>query len=218
MFEHFTMSMFFANQNIFVAAAFIGFAAAVPLGPISILSLQRAMAYGFFRAFLPTMGAVIADGIFGVIAALGANLISATIFQEKFWLRLVGSVLLVGLGGALLSARHRDRAPHQGSSDHLRLAFLNFTLVLTNPLTLAFFLAAFTALGMNGAGAFHKGALIAGAGVSFGTLVWFALVCGLASLFRRRINNSLVRIMRVGMGGLFILVGLTTATFLVILG
>jgi threonine/homoserine/homoserine lactone efflux protein len=77
----------------FFLAAGVALAAAAPIGAISILTIHRAMSIGFWRAFWPTLGAVTANGIFGVIAALGSGYLTSTIMGSKFWFKLIGSVI-----------------------------------------------------------------------------------------------------------------------------
>src|SRR5512138_3738037 len=82
----------------FVLAAGVALAAALPVGPVSILAVQRALAHGFWRAFWPTLGAVLADGLFGLVAAVGAGQLSSAILDNKPIFRIAGAVLLAGAG------------------------------------------------------------------------------------------------------------------------
>lgn len=213
---HLYLNQFLTGTNLFLVAAGVGFAAAVPLGPISILTIQRTVAYGFLRAFLPAMGAVLGDGIFGILAAVSADFISAAIIRDGIWLRLAGSLLLVSMGAVLLSSRSGGRTAERDDFPSVRLAALNCTLVLTNPLTLAFFLAAFAALGLGGGSLFSRETFLIGAGVSFGTTIWFLLICALANLLHRRVQERLLYGSRLGVGTVFVLAGLSTAALLLV--
>jgi len=50
---------------MFLAAVGVSLLAKLPLGSISILTIQRAMTLGFRRAFLPTLGAMARDKPWG---------------------------------------------------------------------------------------------------------------------------------------------------------
>jgi threonine/homoserine/homoserine lactone efflux protein len=202
----------------FFLSAAVALAAAAPVGPISILTIQRAMSFGFWRAFWPTLGAVTANGIFGVIAALGTGYLTSAIMGGKFWLRLIGSIILVVMGLRLYTSRQIDRTIPKESFGPLQLAFLNFTLVLSNPLTLAFYLTVFTLLGLKSGHLFARQSFTMGSGIIFGALVWFAFICSLAGRFHLKVGDVLLHRIRTGVGVLFILLGLVSAASVLMTG
>ena len=202
----------------FFLAAGVALAAAAPVGPISILTIQRAMSFGFWRAFWPTLGAVTANGIFGVIAALGTGYLTSAIMGGKFWLKLIGSIILVAMGFRLYTYRHIDRADPREGFGPVQLGLLNFTLVLSNPLTLAFYLAAFTLLGLKSSHPFARQSFTMGAGIVFGALVWFSFICIAAARFHLKVGDVLLHRVRAGVGVLFVLLGLVSAASVVMGG
>ena len=198
------------DPSLFLIAAVIGFAAALPLGPISILTAQRSMTLGFRKAFWPTLGAVMADGLFGVVAAVGSGFLTSAILGSRFWLKLLGSVIILAMGAKLLTLRPAEKSQEGENFDPYHLAVLNFTLVLTNPLTLAFFVGAFTFVGLDTGHLLLRQSLVIGGGVIFGTLVWFVLLCAVAARFRTRMGELALSRVRFGVGGLFVLLGIFT--------
>jgi threonine/homoserine/homoserine lactone efflux protein len=206
------------GSSFFFISAIVGFAAAVPLGPISILTIQRAMTLGFWRAFWPTVGAIAADGLFGVVAALGSGFISSIILGNSFWFKLLGSVILLAMGAKLLTLRPIDRTVPGEDFGLLQLITLNFTLVLSNPLTLAFFLAAFTFVGLDSGHHIVGQSLVVGAGVTFGTLIWFVLICGAAGIFHRKVGDLFLNRARAGVGGLFVIIAILSAASVLMAG
>lgn len=207
-----------SGQLQFFLSAGVALAAAAPIGPISILTIQRAMSLGFWRAFWPTLGAVAANGIFGVIAALGTGYLTSTIMGGKFWLRLIGSIILVVMGLKLYTHYRMDRTVPKESFGPLQLGLLNFTLVLSNPLTLAFYLTAFTLLGLKSAHLFASQSFAMGAGIVFGALIWFSFICIAAGRFYLKIGDVLLRRVRTGVGVLFIFLGLVSAVSVLMAG
>lgn len=202
----------------FLLSAAVALAAAAPIGPISILTIQRALSLGFWRAFWPTLGAVAANGIFGVIAALGTGYLTSTIMGGKFWLRLIGSIILIAMGLRLSSRHHIDRTAPQESFGPFHLTLLNFTLVLSNPLTLAFYLAAFTLLGLRSARLFALQSFTLGGGIVFGAMAWFTLICIMAGKFHLKIGDVLLNRIRTGVGVLFVILGLVSAVSVLVGG
>ncbi|MDF1535801.1 MAG: LysE family transporter [bacterium] len=195
----------------FFLAAGVALAAAAPIGPISILTIQRAMSLGFWRAFGPTLGAVAGDGIFGVIAALGSGYLSAAVMGGRLWLRLIASVILIVMGLRLYTRYRMERTELKESFGPVQLGLLNFTLVLSNPLTLGFYLGAFAMLGLSSPRLFAWQSFVMVAGIVFGALVWFTLICAAAGKFRMKVGDGLLQRVRAGVGVLFVLLGLYTA-------
>jgi len=195
----------------FFLAVGVALAAKLPLGAISILTIQRAMSLGFRRAYLPTLGAMIGNGIFGVIAALGSGYLSTSIIGSKLWLRLIGSIILVVIGTRLLTDRREDRPDIKESFGLLQLGLLKFTLVLSNPLTLGFYIAAFAVLGLESPGIFTGQSLVLGGGIIFGTIAWFLFICAAASRFHLKVSNTLLHRIRTGVGVLFLFLAIVSA-------
>ena len=208
----------YPGSSLFLISVVIGFAAAFPLGPISILTIQRAMTSGFWRAFWPTLGAIVADGLFGVFAALGSGFLTSFILGNSFWFKLLGSVLLLAMGAKLLTLRPIDRTVPGEDFGPLQLTALNFTLVFSNPLTLAFFLAAFTFVGLDSGRHIFGQSLVVGAGITFGTLIWFVFICGAAGIFHRKVGDIFLNRARAGVGGLFVLIALLSAASVLMAG
>jgi threonine/homoserine/homoserine lactone efflux protein len=195
----------------FLLAAGVALAAAAPIGPISILTLQRAMALGFWRSFGPALGAVIADGLFGFIAALGSGYLTTSIMGSKFWLRLLGSVILAAMGVRLFTRQGMGGPLQKEVFGQLQLGLLNLTLVLSNPLTLGFYLAAFAVLGLESEHLFAWQSFILTGGILFGSLTWFTLICAAASRFHLKVGDVMLDRIRRGVGVLFLLLGLVSA-------
>ena len=206
------------GYSLFFAAAVVGFAAALPLGPISILTIQRAMTLGFWRAFWPALGAVAADGLLGVLAALGSGFITAFVLGNSFWFKLFGSMLLLAMGAKLLTLRPIDRTAPGKDFGPMQLTALNFTLVFSNPLTLAFFMAAFTFMSFGSGQPVLRQSLVVGAGVTFGTLLWFIFICGAAGIFHKKVGDVFLNRARAGVGGLFIVISLLSAASVLMAG
>lgn len=186
----------------------------LPIGSVSILTIQRAMSLGFRRAYLPTLGATMGSTVFGVLAALGSGYLSNVIAGGEAWLRLLAGVILIFIGTKMLT--YRSEGPEIMESFGVgQLAFFKFTLVITNPLTLAFYTAAFAAFGLESSSVFTWQSLVLGGGILTGTVVWFLLICTLASRFYRKLSNTILMRIRKGVGIIIVILGLVSAiTFL----
>ena len=195
----------------FILPAGVALLAAAPIGPISILTIHRAVSLGFSRAFWPTLGAVAADGIFGAAAALGAGYFTTAIMGGKFWLRIIGSLILLGMGWRLFTRHRADRTGREDSFGNMRLAILNFTLVLSNPLTLAFYMTAFALLGLESTHVLDRHTSLMTAGIISGASSWFFLLCVLSGLLRHRVDSKFLLRVRRGIGVLFMFLAVLSA-------
>lgn len=200
-----------AGPLLFVMAAAVAFAAAVPAGPISIMAVERALGRGFKSSFGPSMGAVAGDALFGVAAALGAGYISSVFMTSRLWLKVAGGVLLILMGAVMLLKRAESRTTAGADFGAAQLTGLNFFLVLANPLTLAFYLAAFSFLGMESGRLLSWRTWTAAAGIAAGAIGWFALICAAAGTFHRKLEETILKRIRLGVGVLFIILGLISA-------
>ncbi len=218
MFAQSFLSGAYPASSLFIISVVVGFAAALPLGPISILTLQRAMTVGFWRAFWPTLGAVVADGLLGFVAALGSGFITAFVLGNGLWFKLLGSGLMLAMGAKLLTLRPINRTVPGEDFGTLQLTALNFTLVLSNPLTLAFFLAAFTFLSLDSVHNILDRSFVVASGVSLGTLIWFVLICGAAGIFHQKVGDVFLNRARAGVGGLFVIMALTSVALVLMAG
>jgi threonine/homoserine/homoserine lactone efflux protein len=172
---------------IFLKGMFVGFAMAVPLGPIGILCIRKTLSEGQLRGLIIGLGAATADLLYGCVAAFGLSAISNTLVSQRIWIRLIGGTLLLILGVKTFRTEPADPKFHKQSSGMLGSFFYTMLLTLTNPLTIFAFIAVFAALGLgNGLGYFSASALVAG--VFIGSCLWFLSLSSGVTLFRKKLD------------------------------
>jgi threonine/homoserine/homoserine lactone efflux protein len=59
------------DLSLIIKCLTIGFFIALPVGPIAILCIRKTLFNGFLSGFISGLGAALADGIYGFIAACG---------------------------------------------------------------------------------------------------------------------------------------------------
>ncbi|MGE5795157.1 MAG: LysE family translocator, partial [Ignavibacteria bacterium] len=149
--------------TFFLKGIFIGFAMAVPVGPIGIMCIRKTLTEGRLRGLIIGLGAATADLFYGCVAAFGLTVISDTLDNQRIWIRLVGGALLLFLGIRTFRAQPTDPKFHIHSSGILRSYLTTVFLTLTNPLTIFAFIAVFAALGLGiGLSIFSASTLVAG--------------------------------------------------------
>jgi len=174
---------------LFLKGIVVGAVIAVPVGPVGILCLRKAIFEGQLAGIVSGLGAATADAFFGVIAAFGLTFISQLLLGYEDLLRAAGCCYLLYVGADALLTAPRDAAAGQSTRETLVRDFAStFVLTLTNPITILVFLAVFAALGLSGANAtlFRAGILVSG--VWAGSFAWWlALSLGIG-MFRRSIG------------------------------
>lgn len=166
----------------------IGFAMAVPIGPIGIMCIRKTLTEGRLRGLIIGLGAATADMLYGCVAAFGLTIISNTLVSQKIWIRLVGGALLLFLGVRTFRTRPADpKIPIKSSSGILRSYLTTVFLTLTNPMTIFVFIAIFAAVGL-GTGLSYFSATALVVGVFIGSCLWFLLLSSGVTLFRKKLD------------------------------
>jgi arginine exporter protein ArgO len=90
-----------------IVGLFIGVLLSAPVGPVNIVCIQRTLERGFWGGFAAGLGAVLADGLFAIVAAYGATAISGFMRDHQLKIELMGSIILVVFGLNVYWARPR---------------------------------------------------------------------------------------------------------------
>ncbi len=184
----------------------IGFLLATPVGPIGVICVRRTLAYGKRSGFIVGLSGASADIIYALIAAFSVTLISNFVYQWQIWIRLGGGILLLLLGLHFL--RSDPIVPAAGQSKKYRNVFVPiFLLALTNPMSMFGFGAVFSSTRICQTAADRVSLFMLVAGVFFGSLLWFSLLTGLTSVFKKKLTNGGLAMMNRIAGMLFIVFG-----------
>ena len=176
----------------FPAGLLIGVAAAAPVGPVNLLVIQRTLCRHAGSALVLGLGAAIGDGLFAIVAAFGLGAITGLLDAHEALIRVIGGGVMLGFAIVIWrSAPHLDSAGPRHSAR--RLALATFTMTVTNPATLLFFMASFGAAGFVGIGHqttaqwLNAGALVCG--VVAGSMLWWGAVVAMAARLRGRVSD-----------------------------
>jgi len=182
----------------------VGFAMAIPIGPIGIMCISKTLTESRLRGIIIGLGAATADLLYSCIAAFGLTFIADTLNGQRVWIRLIGGALLLLLGIKTYRAKPVSSKIKIKTDGLLGLYFYVLFLTLTNPLTIFVFIAVFSELGLaNNLGLFNATLLVSG--VFTGSFLWFLALGSGATLFRTKLNfNGLKWVNRIA--GVFIVV------------
>jgi len=183
----------------------VGFAVAMPVGPIGVLCIKRSLKHGFGFGLATGLGAATADACYGVLVALGLGLSGLLAYADP--LKIGGGVLIILLG--LLSLRSfftpGPKAEIASPASGLLAAwFGTFLLTLTNPMTILAFIGLIAALGTASA----AGPYLLVLGVFIGSLLWWLLLVGGVLLVKPRLSMPALRWLDAASGGVLVVWGL----------
>ncbi len=173
--------------NIFLKGILIGFAMAVPVGPIGIMCIRKTLTDGRLRGMMVGLGAATADLLYACVAAFGLTVVSNAIAAERPWIRLVGGSFLLFLGVRTFLAPPADPKVPVNRNGLLRPYLYTAFLTLTNPTTVFAFIAVFAALGL-GDELSIVSASILGIGVFIGSGSWFLFLSSGVIFFRKKLE------------------------------
>jgi threonine/homoserine/homoserine lactone efflux protein len=178
------------EYELFLKGIVIGFALALPIGPIGILCIRKTAAEGHLSGMVVGFGAATADAVYGFIAAFGLTVISDALVTRQMWFRLIGGAFLCYLGVKTLLAKPPENPKAANGKGLLGSYVSTFFLTLTNPLSIIAFLGVFAGFGLRGIDLSLGSAATLIAGVFVGSSSWFFLLSYSITLFRDRINAT----------------------------
>ncbi|MDX2165374.1 MAG: LysE family transporter [Gammaproteobacteria bacterium] len=184
----------------------IGLAIAAPIGPMSILCMQRTLHENFRLGFLTGIGIALADGTYGLVAGLGITAISNFLIHYHLWITRLGGLFLIYLGiKFMLLPSILKLKPNKSALSSLHACTTAYALTITNPSTIIIFTAIFAGLGI---GTIHTSithALSLVLGIILGSTSWWLAFCTGLVLIRKKLNPKIIKIINVISG--FVLMG-----------
>ncbi|MDI6856866.1 MAG: LysE family transporter [Dehalococcoidia bacterium] len=171
----------------------IGFAIAVPVGPIGAICIGRTLSEGRAAGLASGLGAATADAAFASVAAFGITAVSDALVDHSDPFRLAGGLFLcfLALRMALVTPPQAAVVPSRGG---LVSAYAStFLLTLTNPLTILSFAAVFAGLDIVSEGGRTAPAVALVAGVFAGSSAWWLVLSGGVGALRSRLGLRALR-------------------------
>jgi threonine/homoserine/homoserine lactone efflux protein len=173
------------DTGLFLKGFTIGLAIAAPVGPIGLLTIRRTLAHGRAAGFLSGLGAASADAIFGSIAAFGITTISSIMIGAKTWLGIIGGLFLIYLGWQTFVSVPAQNHSESNASSLKSMYFTTFALVLTNPISILYFIGIIASVG---AANNPTSATWMVAGVFTGSALWWLTLASIATSLRHKIT------------------------------
>lgn len=195
--------------SLFIKGLIIGIAIAAPVGPISILIIQRTLHNGFKIGLMTGLGAAFADCVYGMIAGFGLTAISSTLISHQFLIRLTGGLFLIYLGIKLFFRPPGTKSAGKSDKSSWHAFGTTFLLTLTNPLTILSFIAVFAGLGLGTTHPDFNNAVILVLGITVGSAIWQISLCSfVAFILHHRLNITSTQMINRISGIIILLFGL----------
>jgi threonine/homoserine/homoserine lactone efflux protein len=186
------------DVSLFVQGIIIGLTLAVPVGPISLICIQRTVTEGRLHGIFSGIGVATADSFYAAVTFLGLTVISGLIIAQQYLFRFLAGVVLILIGIRVFlsipSAISRKTEHETYLKDYLSMV----VLAIANPLTLIFFLIILPGYGVVIQGTSFLPAAEFVAGFFFGSTLWWVVLCGSIGSVRSRFSGeNLGRINRI---------------------
>jgi threonine/homoserine/homoserine lactone efflux protein len=189
----------------------IGATAAMPVGPIAILVIQKTMGKGRQAGFVTGLGASIVDTMYAIIALFALAFAQSMIEKHENIILLVGGAILtlIGISMALSNPFRKRRKGRDGKSEVSSKDFLQaIAMGISNPMAIfvMFALFAFFGVAEDTPRDWNVAPIILS--VSSGSVTYWFLLSWILSRFRDKFSlRTLLWISRV-MGAIVIIIGL----------
>jgi len=176
---------------LFFKGIIMGLLVSAPLGPVGVMCIQRTINRGVKSGFVSGIGAASADTVYAIIAVLGLGFVIDFIKEEKYWIQLVGALLIILFAIKIFYTNPavEIRNKRNKKSKPLEEFISVFFVTLSNPgVFFAFiaFFAWFNVVGDESAGYFS--ALILVGGIFIGASSWWYVLSAIINKYRRRIR------------------------------
>lgn len=183
----------------------LGLAIAAPVGPIGLLCIQRSLVFGSRTGFVTGLGAATADAAYAAVAAFGLTAISSVMVAGQNGLRAAGSLCLIYLGLKAIAQQNESTGRRSGAPMNIASNYLStVVLTLANPATILSFLAMFSSVMPQKAGADLNIAVQFTAGVFAGSALWWLALSSGVGMLRSRIGPRFVRLTNVLSGAMLL--------------
>lgn len=168
-----------------------GLIIAAPVGPVNVLCIRRTLEKGWRSGVISGFGAALADTLYGAVAGFSITLVIQFLLREEFWIRLIGGLLLIGIG-VLYYFRAPGSIEGKGESSAHSDLVSALLLTATNPTTVLSFLAVLATLGLGRHRPLWQTSLLV-AGIFCGSMTWWIILASGVNLLRGKVNDRAMR-------------------------
>jgi threonine/homoserine/homoserine lactone efflux protein len=192
---------FLPNPLLIPAGIMIGILVAMPVGPVNLLCVQRAIERGFWGGVAAGLGVVIGDGLIALFAALGVGAVTGVIRHYRMSVQTIGGLALLVFGIRLYFTRPQLFQEEHAQGQRASLAAFawdipqTFFLTITNPGAVLGLFAIFGGISSFVEVESYIDAFTIVAAIMGGSLLWWVVLSHTISRFRHRIDVEVLRLL-----------------------
>ena len=196
------------DPSIFIQGMIIGLTLAVPVGPIALMCIQRAVTDGRLHGIVSGIGVATADSFYAGVTFFGLTAISGLIIAHQVSLRLAAGVVLVLVGIRIFLTMPAPLIVKTEHETYVKDYLSMVAIAIANPLTLIFFVAILPGFGV----VFYENSVLSASefvgGIFFGSTLWWIVLCGSIGSVRSRISAEHLRLINRISGMLIVCFGM----------
>lgn len=182
------------DSSLVLQGMIIGLILAVPVGPLSLMCIQRSLSEGKLHGIVSGLGVATADSFYALVAFLGLTVISGFILSWQDYFRVIAGLVLIAVGIKIfLTLPHTEdqkEVPGSYTRDYLSMA----AIALANPMTITFLMVTLPGFGFVFGGSTLPSTLEFVGGFFSGSMLWWIALCGSLGMVRSRIGTGALRV------------------------
>jgi len=195
------------DVGIVIQGAIVGLILAVPVGPLSLICIQRTLSGGKLHGLISGLGVTVADSVYALVAFLGLAVISGFIIGQEMALRIFAGLVLIAVGMRIIYFVPPSGQENTEDGSYLKDFLSMAAFTIANPMTLIFLMVTLPGYGFIFGGTSLTAAAAFVAGFFFGSAMWWVVLCGSIGSFRTRISAGNLTLINRASGIFIICVG-----------
>jgi len=188
-------------MHLLITGIFLGWGAAIPIGPMNLEIMRRNLRYGFLVGLFFGLGACLADISYLALISLGLlNFLNQPLVLK--FVGLIGASILLWFGFKAFRMPVGAMQEKKTSLSLLPNLIEGLSLTLLNPFTILFWASISTQLPLLASTPWQL--MIVGGGLTIGTVSWVLVLNAVLHFIRYRINDKLLRYLNYA-GGIIVI-------------
>ena len=181
------------DYGLFIQGIIIGLTLAVPVGPLSLVCIQRTVAGGRLHGIISGLGVATSDSFYAAVAFLGLTSVSGLIIGHQSQFRLLAGIALILVGIRVFRSIPSAVREGDGQEPYLQDYLSLLAIAAANPFTIIFFITILPGFGVVAQGTTLIAAVPFVAGIFLGSSVWWIILCGSLGSVRSRLGTDNLR-------------------------